>query len=116
MSDESESKEEVEVGEADYITVRGDLVKPEQQAIADAPREEEREETKPAEPPKKAEKVACEDCGRLVSPKTLRYSHRYQCKARGAPEGTARVRTAPPPPPPVESRPRHRYSHISLLG
>ena len=26
-------------------------------------------------------KVMCQRCGRLVSPKTLNYTHQYQCKA-----------------------------------
>ena len=45
-----------------------------------------------------AEKETCPDCGKLVSAKTLKYSHKANCKASKAPEQDSMHTAASPEP------------------
>ena len=44
------------------------------------------------------DRVECPDCKKIVSKKTLRYTHKYQCPARVKPEPTT-IETEDPPAP-----------------
>ena len=73
------------------------------------------------------DKTHCPDCGRLVSQKTLRYTHKYQCpnKAHPAPikeEKPQIIKTGTqvhsPAKPTIMQSPyslRQRYEHINLF-
>ena len=76
------------------------------------------------------DRIACPDCGRLVSKKTLRYTHKYQCPGKTqqnikkqkveqppAKEPPISEQATPTKPTLMQSRraPQRRYEHINLF-
>lgn len=57
---------------------------------------------------KKAEKVKCEDCGKMVSAKTLKYTHKANCKAKKCETPTP----APVPAPAVQNVIPHKEVQV----
>ena len=108
----------------------GDLDLPE-----DKPEEKADDKQEDRQDDKQDDRLPCPDCGRLLSKKTLRYTHKYQCPnkpqtLKQAPntreptastkEPTASTSTkepAPSKPTLMQSRraPIQRYEHIKLF-
>ena len=129
---EEKEAEALEVKPAPKRTVRKKVVKTAPvQETAPVP-----EEVKPPpEPPAPAHsdnKVSCPDCGRSVSIKTLRYTHKYQCPVRYTRQTTQSVgmrepspettRGNPAPAKPVMMKspflrkpPESRYEHLQFF-
>ena len=60
----------------------------------------------PIEPIEKtSDKVACPDCGKMVTKKVLKYSHKPQCRK-------TLINTQEPV---IEKPKPHRYSHINIF-
>ncbi len=74
VAPKSDDKSEVAVV-APKATAKGRAKKPEPAVVAEP--EPVVEDPRPAKP----EKVSCPDCGKMVSAKTLKYTHKANCKA-----------------------------------
>ena len=69
---------------------RASRAKPKEEPIIEEPKEDpiralkvaDQKEEEPKEEPKSDEKVACPDCGRQMSAKTLKYSHGPNCSRK----------------------------------
>ena len=59
---------------------RASRAKPKDEPVKEEPKEEPKEELK--EEPKGEDKVACPDCGKQMSAKTLKYSHGPNCSSK----------------------------------
>ena len=67
-------------GEVKPKAKRASRAKPKEQSIKETVKEEPKEELK--EEPKGEDKVACPDCGKQMSAKTLKYSHGPNCSSK----------------------------------
>jgi hypothetical protein len=100
MQDDLDQKDD----EIDYNTARNNAAKSEENPT--------QEESKIVI----SKKVPCGDCGKLVSEKTLKYTHKNLCKSKTkVTTNPSETITLPPPPPITLQKPKHRYSHISFF-
>lgn len=127
LEDEKEEEEE------DYIAARkaldNDIKSTEDKTTEDQIEDKIEEDIPPVVNTlvkKPDEKTPCPDCGKLVSKKTLRYTHKYQCSAKTQQhtpikEASPIISEVVPTKPtitqtPYFSRPRpQRYEHIKLF-